>query len=334
MWFETLFGFREQSPQQVRANINVADQMMTSIVNGRSYRCGRLETPTLGELRAKVFNSNVFGQGRLRLSETVGNVQQLHRDADNARALFQVASQFNLLEMVSPSVTPEEGVDIYERDRTQGPACAIACGAGTVHRNYFVEADEGVGQTAGNQIDCLADLGRALGNKNNELWTMRNGYALPTQEGLQKIDEKLSAMNDAELDFVRAKLRIGLHWDTQVTLGEAEHTVSQAYCSALPVAYLSYQAEAWSKFARLVLEASYEATLCAAIINLLERGNNKIFLTLLGGGAFGNKYDWIISAMERAVSKFAKVDLDVAIVSYRDSNERVQKLVTDFREMQ
>ncbi|MCK5683507.1 hypothetical protein KAJ27_05280 [bacterium] len=51
--------------------------------------------------------------------------------------MFQVASQFNLLEMVSPGVTPEEGVGRYEHDHTQGPACAIACGVGTIYRNYF-----------------------------------------------------------------------------------------------------------------------------------------------------------------------------------------------------
>ena len=46
-------------------------------------------------------------------------------------ALFQVASQFNALEMISPTVTPEEGATRYEHDRTQGPACAMAAGAAT-----------------------------------------------------------------------------------------------------------------------------------------------------------------------------------------------------------
>jgi hypothetical protein len=30
--------------------------------------------------------------------------------------------------MVSPNITPEAGVGIYENDRTQGPACAVAAG--------------------------------------------------------------------------------------------------------------------------------------------------------------------------------------------------------------
>jgi hypothetical protein len=63
-------------------------------------------------------------------------------------ALFQVASQFNALEMVAPNITPEDGVTRYQHDRTQGPACAIAAGAATIYRNYFVPVAGGIGQTA------------------------------------------------------------------------------------------------------------------------------------------------------------------------------------------
>lgn len=75
--------------------------------------------------------------------------------AQNAGALFQVASQFNLLEMQSHHNTPESGVGIYGSDSTQGPACAIASGAGTIYRNYFVPVNGQIGQSKDNQIDCL-----------------------------------------------------------------------------------------------------------------------------------------------------------------------------------
>ena len=70
-----------------------------------------------------------------------------------------MASQFNVLEMISEHVTPEEGVTRYAWDRTQGPACAIAAGAATIYRNYFVPVGDGVGQTADRQIDALAGVG-------------------------------------------------------------------------------------------------------------------------------------------------------------------------------
>jgi hypothetical protein len=72
-----------------------------------------------------------------RVSVVTGDVRQMHRSPENAGALFQVASQFNLLEMTSYNVTPEQGVTRYKDDHTQGPACAIAAGAATIYRNYF-----------------------------------------------------------------------------------------------------------------------------------------------------------------------------------------------------
>jgi hypothetical protein len=67
---------------------------------------------------------------------------RMHRMPENDGALFQVASQFNLLEMTAPSITSEQGVARYQLDRTQGPACAIAAGAATIYRNYFAQTPE------------------------------------------------------------------------------------------------------------------------------------------------------------------------------------------------
>ena len=49
-----------------------------------------------------------------------GDVKKHLTDPTNQNSLFQVASQFNLLEMASPAMTPERGVDIYYNDPTQG----------------------------------------------------------------------------------------------------------------------------------------------------------------------------------------------------------------------
>lgn len=66
---------------------------------------------------------------------------------------------------------------------------------------------------------------------------MVNGYALPSAGGWQEIDRRLATLNPSAIDELRQALCMGLQWDTQITLDDASHTVSQAYCSALPVAY-------------------------------------------------------------------------------------------------
>lgn len=282
--------------------------------------CGRLETPTLAELRQRIASAR-RPAGRISLREVIASAQDLHADPANANAVFQAASQFNLLEMIGPDRTPEHGAGIYEFDRTQGPACAIASGAGTIFRNYFAPANGQIGQSAHNQIDCLADLGEALGNQSQSLWIMRNGYALPSPGGLATIARLLDHLSEAERDRLRQLLRIGLQWDTEVTLPGARHTVSQAYCSALPIAYSSHPPEAWRSFAQLVLEATYEATFAAAALN-----GQPLFLTLAGGGAFGNPEAWILAAIERAVRLYAHVPLSVTIVSYGSSKAGVRRL--------
>ena len=53
-------------------------------------------------------------------------------------------------------MTPEDGVTGYAWDKTQGPCCAIACGASTIYRNYF--GLDGAPRTAASQIENLRDV--------------------------------------------------------------------------------------------------------------------------------------------------------------------------------
>ena len=329
-WFEKLTGFKEQGSEEVQSNIEIKGTTLTSKVNGNSYNYGTLEIPTLEALRTSTPGPETYAEV-LQLSEVVGNVQTLHQEPANADALFQAASQFNLLEMVDPGVSPEAGVGIYEHDHTQGPACAIACGAGTIYRNYFAPVNGKIGQSRFNQIDCLAEVGKALNNENTQRWRMENGYALATPNGLSLISEQIAAATDAEYDQIKSKLKVGIQWNTEVTLRQMKHQVTQVYCSALPVSYSPLPADQWEPFARLVLEATYEATLWAALKNYKQTGMRKVFLTLVGGGAFGNKMEWILESLQQALEQFDTTPLKVYMVSYGRSNSAVNHFVRSFR---
>ena len=333
-WFEKLAGFRERGWEETRARLEMRGDRLVSRVTGASHGAGRLEMPTLGELRARLAAAPA-PRGATRVAVLRGDARALHRDAANAGALFQVASQFNLLEMVGPDVTPEDGVARYEHDRTQGPACAIAAGAATIFRNYLVPVGDGTGQSATRQLDALAGLGAALaaatGIEQARLWAMRNGYALCTREGLAAISTLLHDLDEAGIDALRARLAIGLHHDVEVTdhPGPLRPVVSQAFCSALPVAYGAHPAAAWRGFATLVLEAAYEATLLAAALAAAAGGSRRVLLTSLGGGAFGNDEAWILSAMRRALGLARGHGLDVAIVSYAAPGPALLRLAAE-----
>jgi hypothetical protein len=230
--------------------------------------------------------------------------------------------------MTGPSVTPEDGVTRYSSDHTQGPACAIAAGAATIYRNYFAEVDGEFGQTRDRQLDALRHVGAALSKKLDrpvsDLWTMRNGDALCNEAGLGAITRLLAEGGEELRDELRAWLSVGMHFDVEVTdvREDKRRLVSQAFCSALPVSYGGGRPQSWEAFARLILEAVYEATLLAAV----DRVSNIVLLTRVGGGAFGNADVWIDDAIVRALSIVEYAGLDIRLVSHgriHDSNRAI-----------
>ena len=334
-WFERLTGFRETAYDDTRTKLRIEGSRLRSLINGKSYEIGKLELVSLQALRERVRSTGAL-PGRLKISIVTGDVRDMHQSPENAGALFQVASQFNLLEMIGPGVTPEHGVTRYQSDYTQGPACAIAAGGATIYRNYFAPVGGHEGQTKDRQLDGLADLGEALSKSLNlpvgTLWQMCNGYALCFASGLDAIAAHIGTLQENQVDVLRGKLRIGIHSDVAVTDAEGDRLplVSQAFCSALPVAYTHVPPARWKSFASLVLEAAYEATMLAAILNKKRGASNIVLLTLLGGGAFGNDGDWIYAAIRRALKMMSGFELDVRIVSYGDPPSAIQQIVRDF----
>lgn len=321
-WFERLVGFREISYAETRTRLRMAGSTLQSLCNGLEYEIGSFETPSLAELRQRA-PPKQCPPHETSIKSIDADVRDLHRSAECPGSLFMVASQANCLEMVGPDVSPEDGITRYEHDLTQGPACAIAAGAATVFRNFFVPIGSEFGQTRDRQLNLFADLGpalsRALQQPIDALWLVRNGYLLASRAGLELISEHFMQLTEAELDQLRGLVRIGLHWDVQVTdtAKTPPYFVSQAFCSALPVAYSSHPAALWAPIGRLVLDAFYEATLLTGALNHRRGGSNVVYLTQLGGGAFGNPRVWIDDALHRALALASGYDLDIRIVSRR-----------------
>ena len=164
------------------------------------------------------------------------------------------------------------------------------------------------------------------------LCSMRNGYALGFRAGLEAIAAHLAGLDAQQADQLRGELAIGLHHDVEVTDASAEcpPIVSQAFCSALPVACSSVPAVVWAPFATLVLEAAYEATLWAAVRNARQGRSNLVLLTRLGGGVFGNDDAWIDAAMRRALKLASGFALNVRIVSHQAPMSSTRRLIEEF----
>jgi hypothetical protein len=181
---------------------------------------------------------------------------------------------------------------------------------------------------------------------------VRNGYVFSSVGELSRLTDVLQTHRDIRR-AVRSKIRVGVQQGVDVLMqgrdaplvvapGKAPPRVTQVYCSAVSVAYSGIRAQHWAAFARVVLEAAYEATLWSSLVfaahNDVGGGDAspvshtyKVYLTFLGAGAFGNDMDWIIYSMARAVRKVRRVlygsglcvQLDVVICHYRMINREV-----------
>eukprot|EP00050_Salpingoeca_kvevrii_P016994 m.60667 g.60667 ORF g.60667 m.60667 type:complete len:398 (+) comp7293_c0_seq3:109-1302(+) len=334
-WFEKLFGEPEGSYQHVQQTLHY-DAELKEILgpNGQRYGVGTFTTPSLRELREAGADGE---EGPLTVQHiTTLDALVEHAKPENRGALFQAASQFNCLEFPSPGTVPESGVSGYESDNTQGPACAMAAGAGTVFRNYFVQVDpdqpEKLGQRKDFQLNNLRDLEILLDNDSMEYWRVSNGYVFGTEEKLEKLASKLAS---CDLDELAEHIRIGFHRDVQVTFEKRFKKprdltpiyVSQAYCSAISCSYSGRPASVWEPLAKLVLDAAYEATLWAGVINNSKTQNPRVLLTFLGGGVFGNKKPWIAAAICRAIQRLHMhgKKLEVVLVHFSHIDDYIVK---------
>jgi len=326
-WFEQLFGFAEGPYAWTREQLTLDGERLGSKVNGRSFGAGTFTTPTLASLREQTEGAR-RGDVLVR-HEVIGDVLELHSLPSNAGAMFQAASQFNCLEFAGPEELPEDGVTQYATDPTQGPACALAAAAGTVVRNYFAVVDGQSGQTRDRQINNLRGVMSLL---DPSLLDVRNGYTFSDAERLVRLEAKIAA---TDRQLLLGALRIGVQAHAQVTfqsrfveLAPREQYVSQAYCSAISCGYNGGGPGLWEPIASLVLEATYEATLRAAILDA-ERGSGsgRVWLTFIGGGVFANESEWIGRAMVRALATVQGAKLDVRIGHYQQIDRAIEAAV-------
>jgi ABC-type tungstate transport system permease subunit len=86
----------------------------------------------------------------------------------------------------------------------------------------------------------------------------------------------------------------------------------------MPVAYTNIASKHWEPLASMALESCYEATLSAAAILTYKTGlRQQVYLTMVGGGAFGNPRKWLVAAIRRALDTHANSPIDVHLVHFR-----------------
>jgi hypothetical protein len=289
--------------------------------DGQTSCAGRFETPSISELRARCMASaaGAAARGRVKLwvldgaspATDIGSLQATSTES----TLFQVASQFNCLESPGPSVTP---VSNYFNDPTQGPRASISAFPATLLRHYSAPDAGGgrfVQETDGRQIDLLADA-LGPGACRNGYFTGRDGDGQGTLDDLAgRFDRIRVGVHDA------AQVVLGYDWDGEVERSESRR-IAQVFTST--VAGGGYGGEralgsAFGGVCRQLLRAAYLGTLLAAA----SLGRDRVVLTLIGGGVFGNPVSHILEAISWAVDEAERLlakDLCVVVNGYSLGN--------------
>jgi hypothetical protein len=253
-WFADLFGFDEstRSYEEIQSSFQVIDDKLISLSNNRVFQIGNFRCESLKELRSEALSMiSSKSDDDTQSSSTLEVKHEIMHDALELGAKYpgstmQAASQFNCLEFSNPHVCPEQGIAFYSTDYTQGPACAIACAAGTLYRNYFVPIDGHIGQTADRQLNNLDAFASAIQSctdkHHSSYWEISNGYTFSTEKQLSQLDALLETYGED----VIGEIKVGVHRDVGVVFAkrkvppmspEDEGVVTQVYSSALSCAY-------------------------------------------------------------------------------------------------
>lgn len=270
---------------------------------------GRFSCSSIAELVSRVAQLPPVERERLEPALTVvdgidiGRLQASLKTED--RAMVQIASNFNCLEVASRRHLPDSGalVEGYAMDSTQGPAASFGVPAASLYRAHFVFYNELTepsmwGQTADRQVELLCNVTQFFGRCMN---------------GKLSLDGREQPLLLEHAQDVAQGIRVGIHEDAQVIFGRSQ----QGNLDLLPTPFqvvdqVLAASVNWSDpgirpsqeqlecLTRATLRAGYDGAYLAAIL----RGRQLLLLTLIGGGAFMNPIDMILEELAAAHTRW------------------------------
>ncbi len=256
----------------------------------------------------------------------IGELQAKLQTKD--KAMIQVASNFNCLEVPGTSDWPDRGdfVEDMHYDSTQGPAACFGPLAATLYRTHFVfkEEKDGLtqysGQTRYRQINLLEDVEEYFGTPVN---------------GKICLDGREAFIGD--IDKVAYKVKIGLHTDIRVLYGrergksyklpQPHQAIDQVFSSTINITKQTDYNTSKDRVVSIIrtcLRAAYEG----AYLSAIARSRKTLYLTLIGGGIFKNPIALIldeIAAAHRKYSTHHKSRLENVVLCLYDNSDLIEK---------
>ncbi len=220
------------------------------------------------------------------------DVAALQALPENNGALFQVASNLNALEL---NGTNKERIYTYIPLRTQGEICALSAMPGIIDRMYL--------QSPINFLTCFN-------------WHGHVAYTEGYFPSMPDMDSRFKNMSSKDILQASSTLCVGVQKNVCVTSGlrdfssgafravpvaSAGQRITQVFTAALDPYNNDETNFGFENLARTLLHGAYKGTFDVAY----DANARKIFLTLVGGGVFRNKFEWIAEAVATAFQEFS-----------------------------
>uniref|UniRef100_A0A6B2L742 Uncharacterized protein n=1 Tax=Arcella intermedia TaxID=1963864 RepID=A0A6B2L742_9EUKA len=336
-FFEEIWGFKE-SIKSVKEYLQIDTSSdknhIISLINARTVQPGNFETRKINSFNEQDLVAKIKKKGTLSI--VIGNgphttqydrvdIGALQAHPANRGATFQVASNFNCLEFVDERDSASVGITKYVFDQTQGPAACISAAPGVLYRNYFVPHYVD-GKLYKGQLEQQINL------LNNFFIPVTNGYINFNGNELTEIYEPTW---DDHFFTDYGDVKVGVQTNVEVTSGtkrdgliymveQSGQIINQVFTASINLGgtrAMFASRPKIQKLAQMLLKAAYRGTILVAMENALKAppelvGRNKLFLTLIGGGAFGNDLEWIVGALYEQLELIKRSGLEITLVIY------------------
>jgi len=259
---------------------------------------------------------------------------------------------------------PDGGVEHMAYARVQGEAGAVSAMPGTIHKMYYhapinmleyYNGDNSIVKKDGNQIKIFIPVNNngkvdyaGTGHKKFIKPKGKKGYPLktsanPKESETPTLDEKLleddtfvrNFIDNYKVAFTGGVQVTGGYFDSNqgnVLVTDEDHVINHIYSVGLHLGRnrteeFNYNPKNknMKRLAQLLLYATYEGVIEAAI--KLEK--EKLYLTLVGGGAFNNDPQWICDAIMRIMPRIKESGIKTYLVIF-DSKNASDKKVYEF----
>eukprot|EP01126_Amoeba_proteus_P006595 TRINITY_DN12308_c0_g2_i3.p1 TRINITY_DN12308_c0_g2~~TRINITY_DN12308_c0_g2_i3.p1 ORF type:complete len:490 (-),score=83.98 TRINITY_DN12308_c0_g2_i3:60-1529(-) len=329
-WFEFVTGCDETTFSKTRAEHLFVDEdenlFIKNCKTGRLTKAGKFSLIMMGQMYLDVGISRkesrkqkkrhyppieiitTLDRGSIRLVD-IGYLQTL---PENRNCVFQIASNFNGVEGVCETTTPDSHkfTTKYYLDKTQGPTASVSCSAGAISRVHLAfyspkKKPSEWGQTEDMQLNFMKDL--------ESHFPVKNGYIVYTGK-----EPKFPKPNGKKWKKLIANFHVAYHAEQQVCLGhrtetisetqrDPQQTVDQVCCAAINMIQglngkNNEQCDRKRKKMKFALQAAYDGT----YLGTIRHGRKKIFLTFVGGGAFGNPHSDIFNQIVKSHKKWSR----------------------------